>query len=171
MRHMPCGGKHHHKHTRQNFSRLRNASLLLCLMCLDRLLSSFCCFKHTVSMLRWMNTCIHAYGRKSNKQSKEWSKNVRLDWTLAELCVTFDLCQDQPQQRLPPVRETYGLNLLANPPDEDILVYHRSENFINSLNSCSCFYCDGFISSCCRIWKIHFKLHFKRLIKLSKFYA
>lgn len=84
-------------------------------------------------MLRWMNICIHAYGRKSNKQSKEWSKNVRSGWTLAELCVTSDLWQDQPQQRLPPMRETYGLNLLANPPDEDILIYHRSENFINSL--------------------------------------
>lgn len=33
--------------------------------------------------------------------------------------------EDQPHQRLPPVRETYGLNLLANPPDEDILIYHR----------------------------------------------
>ncbi|XP_056096485.1 polyphosphoinositide phosphatase [Rhinichthys klamathensis goyatoka] len=33
--------------------------------------------------------------------------------------------EDQPQQRLPPMRETYGLNLLANPPDEDMLVYHR----------------------------------------------
>lgn len=33
--------------------------------------------------------------------------------------------EDQPQQRLPPVRETYGLNLLANPPDEDVLIYHR----------------------------------------------
>ncbi|XP_016306373.1 polyphosphoinositide phosphatase [Sinocyclocheilus anshuiensis] len=34
--------------------------------------------------------------------------------------------EDPPQQRLPPVRETYGLNLLAIPPDEDILIYHRS---------------------------------------------
>lgn len=33
--------------------------------------------------------------------------------------------EDPPQQRLPPVRETYGLNLLVNPPDEDILIYHR----------------------------------------------
>uniref|UniRef100_A0A9J8BEN1 FIG4 phosphoinositide 5-phosphatase n=1 Tax=Cyprinus carpio carpio TaxID=630221 RepID=A0A9J8BEN1_CYPCA len=35
------------------------------------------------------------------------------------------LHEDPPQQRLPPVRETYGLNLLVNPPDEDILIYHR----------------------------------------------
>ncbi|XP_067274432.1 polyphosphoinositide phosphatase [Pseudorasbora parva] len=33
--------------------------------------------------------------------------------------------EDQPQQALPAVRETYGLNLLANPPDEDLLIYHR----------------------------------------------
>ncbi|XP_016095765.1 polyphosphoinositide phosphatase [Sinocyclocheilus grahami] len=33
--------------------------------------------------------------------------------------------EDPPQQRLPPVRETYGLNLLAIPPDEDVLIYHR----------------------------------------------
>lgn len=30
-----------------------------------------------------------------------------------------------PQQRLPAARETYGLNLPASPPDEDILIYHR----------------------------------------------
>ncbi|XP_059354096.1 polyphosphoinositide phosphatase isoform X1 [Carassius carassius] len=35
------------------------------------------------------------------------------------------LHEDPSQQRLPPVRETYGLNLLVNPPDEDILIYHR----------------------------------------------
>uniref|UniRef100_A0A9J8D5K5 FIG4 phosphoinositide 5-phosphatase n=1 Tax=Cyprinus carpio carpio TaxID=630221 RepID=A0A9J8D5K5_CYPCA len=29
-------------------------------------------------------------------------------------------------ERLPPVRETYGLNLLVNPPDEDILIYHSA---------------------------------------------
>uniref|UniRef100_A0A671MWB7 SAC domain-containing protein n=1 Tax=Sinocyclocheilus anshuiensis TaxID=1608454 RepID=A0A671MWB7_9TELE len=46
------------------------------------------------------------------------------------------------EQRLPPVRETYGLNLLAIPPDEDILIYHRSEiqeklfNIITIYNSC-----------------------------------
>ncbi|XP_067240625.1 polyphosphoinositide phosphatase isoform X1 [Chanodichthys erythropterus] len=44
---------------------------------------------------------------------------------LAEPSDSIRTHEDQPQQRLPPMRETYGLNLLANPPDEDILIYHR----------------------------------------------
>lgn len=32
--------------------------------------------------------------------------------------------EDQPQH-LPPARETYGLNLLVCPPDDDIFIYHR----------------------------------------------
>ncbi|XP_050993954.1 polyphosphoinositide phosphatase isoform X1 [Labeo rohita] len=44
---------------------------------------------------------------------------------LAEPSDSIRTHEDQPQQRLPPVKETYGLNLLADPPDEDILIYHR----------------------------------------------
>ncbi|ROL45221.1 Polyphosphoinositide phosphatase [Anabarilius grahami] len=44
---------------------------------------------------------------------------------LAEPSDSIRTHEDQPQQRLPPVRETYGLNLLANPPDEDVLIYYR----------------------------------------------
>lgn len=44
---------------------------------------------------------------------------------LSEPSDSIRVHEDQPQQRLPPMRETYGLNLLANPPDEDILIYHR----------------------------------------------
>ncbi|XP_048063834.1 polyphosphoinositide phosphatase [Megalobrama amblycephala] len=44
---------------------------------------------------------------------------------LAEPSDSIRTHEDQPQQRLPPMRETYGLNLLVNPPDEDILIYHR----------------------------------------------
>ncbi|KAA0708172.1 Polyphosphoinositide phosphatase [Triplophysa tibetana] len=32
---------------------------------------------------------------------------------------------EDPPQRLPPVRETYGLNLSAFPPDDDVIVYRR----------------------------------------------
>ncbi|XP_051511526.1 polyphosphoinositide phosphatase [Myxocyprinus asiaticus] len=45
---------------------------------------------------------------------------------LAEPTNSVRIHEDQPQlQRLPPVKETYGLNLLAYPPDEDLLIYHR----------------------------------------------